>query len=76
MSESELHSGDDEVVETEEGFAPAKAEDVALIDSEIDFDDEEYQDEELIGEKEAGNAEDGVNAHLDDPDLVGDDETF
>ncbi len=67
MDESELFEGRDEVVETEDGFRKPPPRDESAIDSEVDFDDEEYTDEEvLMGEREAGNAEGGENGHLDD----------
>lgn len=74
MDESELFDGSQQVVETEDGFRDASEPDTSAIDSEIDFDDEQYQDVELIGEEEAGNAEGGEDAHLDDPDEVASEE--
>lgn len=75
MDESELFEGRDEVVETEDGFREAGERDDAAIDSEVDFDDEEYTDQEmLIDEAEAGNAEGGQDAHLDDPDKTASEE--
>lgn len=78
MSESELYAGGEPVVETEDGFesSPSSSEDRSAIDSAIDFDDEEYDEAELIDEKTAGNAEGGGDAHLDDPAKVADDQTF
>jgi hypothetical protein len=78
MSESELFDGTEPVVETEEGFRDAAPADPSAIDSEVDFDDEEYgnEDELLLDEEEAGNAEGGQDAHLDDPEKVGDDSTW
>ena len=69
MSESELFDGTEPVVETQDGFRQgATVSDEPGIDSEVDFDDEEFTDEEiLIDEEEAGNAEGGNDAHLDDP---------
>lgn len=76
MSDSELFDERTALVETEDGFVRPQQKDVSGIDSEIDFDDEEYtaEDEELIGEKEAGNAEGGLDAHLDDPETIDDDD--
>lgn len=68
MSESELFDNTEPVTETEDGFRDAARSDSSAIDSEIDFDDEEYDDSELIDEAEAGNAEGGIDAHLDDPE--------
>lgn len=76
MSESEIFDNTNPVVETQDGFRDAGAEDTSAIDSEVDFDDEEYQDAELIDEKTAGNAEGDVDAHLDDPEKVADDSTW
>jgi len=76
MSESELFDGNEPVEETQDGFRDAPPRDATAIDSEVDFDDEEYQDAELIDEKEAGNAEGGEDAHLDDPERVADDSTW
>ncbi len=68
MEDSGLFAGGDEVVETEDGFTTAPLPDDSLVDSEIDFDDEQYTDREiLIDAPEAGNAEEGEDAHLDDP---------
>ncbi len=78
MSESELFDGTEHVVETEDGFRDAAPADTSGVDSEVDFDDEEYgnEDELLIGEEEAGNAEGGQDAHLEDPEKVADDSTW
>jgi hypothetical protein len=75
MSENELFDERNELVETEDGFVRPAPADESKLDSEIDFDDEEYTaaEEELIGEEEAGNAEGGIDAHLDDPEKVDDD---
>lgn len=78
MSESELFEGTEPVVETEDGFREGtnvRAE--PDIDSEVDFDDEQFTDAEiLIDEEEAGNAEGGNDAHLDNPEKVADDSTW
>jgi hypothetical protein len=76
MRESDLYSGATPLEETEDGFVPEQVDDLSAIDSEVDFDDEEYSDHELISEGEAGNAEGGQDAHLDDPERVADDETY
>lgn len=76
MSESEIFDGTEPVVETDSGFRDSDPRDTSAIDSEVDFDDEEYQDAELLDEKEAGNAEGGADAHLDDPEKVADDSTW
>lgn len=76
MSDSELYSGGAPVEETDAGFVPQRRDDPSALDSEIDFDDEEYTEDELISEREAGNAEGGQDAHLDDPERVADDETY
>jgi hypothetical protein len=76
MSESELFDGNEPVIETEDGFRDAKQTDATAIDSEVDFDDEEYQDAELIDEKEAGTAEGGNHPHPAHPPTVGDDSTW
>ncbi|HET9091978.1 MAG TPA: hypothetical protein VFN50_06185 [Acidimicrobiales bacterium] len=77
MSESELFDGTEPVEETEDGFRDTpEDEEEASVDSEVDFDDKAYQDAELIDEKEAGNAEGGADAHLDDPEQAGDDSTW
>ena len=59
MSESELFDDSTELVETEEGFVLPQPSDDSKLDSEIDFDDEEYrnEDEELLSEAEVGSAE-------------------
>ena len=76
MTDSQLYSGDDPVTEADDGFSVAPGPDPSGVDSEVDFDDEEYSDHELISEGEAGNAEGGQDAHLDDPERVADDETY
>lgn len=76
MSESEIFDGAEPLAETEDGFRDAGPADTSAIDSEVDFDDEEYQDAVLMDEEEAGNAEGGADAHLDDPEKVGDDSTW
>jgi hypothetical protein len=76
MSESELFEESGPVVETEDGFAPSEQHLEPDIDSEVDFDDEEYEYAELIDEKEAGNAEGDQDAHLDDPARAADDDTW
>jgi len=75
MSESELFDESTELVETEDGFVRPGPKDDSKIDSEIDFDDEEYtaEEEELLSEEEAGNAEGDLDAHLDDPQALDDD---
>lgn len=71
MDDSELFDENGAVVETEDGFREAPPKDDSAIDSEVDFDDEEYTEPEiLIDEAEAGNAEGGQDAHLDDPAKV------
>jgi hypothetical protein len=76
LSESELFDDSTELVETEDGFARPEPRDDSKLDSEIDFDDEEYrdEDEELISEAEAGSAEGELDAHLDDPEKIDDDD--
>jgi|GEM_PF-6055659 len=78
MSDSELYSGTEPFEEDEEGFVPAQAPDPSALDSEVDFDDEQFTDEEptLLSEEEAGNAEGDQDAHLDDPERVADDDTY
>lgn len=75
-AESELYDGTEPVVEEEDGFSTRPIPDPSLLDSEVDFDDEELQDTELINAETAGNAEGGQDAHLEDPDEVGDDDTY
>jgi hypothetical protein len=78
MSESELYSGTEPVEEDAEGFTTRHVEDPSALDSEVDFDDEEFTDDEpaLISEEEAGNAEGGQDAHLDDPERIAEDDNF
>ena len=78
MSEPELFDGAEPVRETEDGYKDAGEKDESALDSEVDFDDEEYTDDEemMIGEREAGNAEGGNDAHLDDPVKAADDSTW
>ena len=77
MSESELFDGTEPVEETQDGFRDSGPDGLEPdLDSEVDFDDEEYQDAELITAEEAGNAEGGNDAHLDDPEKVADDSSW
>ncbi|MGO9197816.1 MAG: hypothetical protein ACLQK4_11910 [Acidimicrobiales bacterium] len=76
MSESQIFDGDEPVIETDEGFRDAPPSDASAIDSEIDFDDEAYEEADLIGEKAAGNAEGGMDGHLDDPEKVAGDDSW
>lgn len=70
MSESQLFDGQVPVVETQDGFVEAPPADDASLDSEGDFDDEEFDEADQIGEAEAGNAEGGADGHLDDPERL------
>lgn len=78
MTDSQLYSGSEAVEESEDGFVPAREPDPSALDSEVDFDDEgeDLVEDELIEEGEAGNAEGAMDAHLDDPERVADDETY
>lgn len=75
MSDSELYSGSEPVREEEQGFETAPLADPSALDSEVDFDDEQFTDEgfALLSEEEAGNAEGGQDAHLDDPERAAED---
>ncbi|MHB1986940.1 MAG: hypothetical protein ACYCSF_02985 [Acidimicrobiales bacterium] len=75
MSESQLFDERDVVAETAAGFRDPESQDPSKIDSEIDFDDAEYEDVALMGEAEAGNAEGQADGHLDDPEQLSLDES-
>ena len=76
MTDSQLYSGDDPVTEADDGFSVAPGPDPSGVDIEVDFDDEQFTDAELFSETEAGNAEGGQDAHLDDPERVARDDNY